>query len=194
MCHAGNTDKFLEILGDKLWPVVGDDSWPCIWEFLLGSLQDDLHIRLCHLLSDFPVNNVTTASIEKTAQVIERTAKVDVRNVHMPVFMRLERLNKARTLEAFLRVPLLQQPGLRKNTPGTAGADCDDILIQHHERQPPVSLKRIAHGKLDDLFFFPGLKPKVTGDRGIVFVDLTIAFYPGVKLALCYSKPGDEAF
>ena len=56
--------------------------------------------------------------------------------------MRLEQLHKTGALEAFLPVLLLQQPGLAKNPPGAAGADGNDVLIKHHERQPPVPLKR----------------------------------------------------
>ena len=107
MCHAGNADELFEILGDKLWPVVGNNPWAGIGEFLFASLQYDFNICFGHLLPDLPVNYVTTASVQKAAQVIEGTADVYVGHIHMPMFMRFERLHEAGAFEAFLLIPFL---------------------------------------------------------------------------------------
>ena len=101
----------------------------------------------------------------------------------MPMVMRPERLYKAGTLEAFLPVPLLQQPCLAKNPPSAAGADGYEVLIEHHERQPPIPLKRIVHSKIDNRFPFPRFKPEIAGNQPIMFVGLAVPLDPCIKLA-----------
>ena len=129
------------------------------------------------------MDDETSASIENAAQIIERAANVDIGNIHMPMVMGLERLHKAGTLEAFFSVPLLQQPRLAKNSPSTAGADGNDVLIEHHERQPPIPLKGIVHRKIDDGFPLPRFKPEIAGNQPIMFVGFAIPLDPCIKLA-----------
>jgi len=99
------------------------------------------------------------------------------------VFMGPERLHEAGALETFLPVPLLQQPCLAKNSPGAAGADGNDVLIEQHEGQPPISLKRIVHRKSDDRFPFPRFKPEIAGDQPIMFVGFAVPLDPCIKFA-----------
>ena len=130
MRHTRDADEFLEIPGNKLWSVIGDDPRSRFGELLLGALQDYLHIHFRHLFPDLPMDDKTTTSIENAAQIIERAANVDIGNIHMPMVMWAERLHKAGALEAFLSVPFLQQSCLAKNSPGAAGTDRNDVLIQ----------------------------------------------------------------
>ena len=44
----------------------------------LGPLQDDLDVRLGHRLPQIPVNDVSAATVQNAAQVVERPADVDV--------------------------------------------------------------------------------------------------------------------
>jgi len=101
----------------------------------------------------------------------------------MPMFMGPERLHETGTLEAFLPVPFLQQPCLTKNSPGAAGADGNDALIQQHERQSPIALKWIVHSKIDDRFPFPRFKPEVSRDQAVMFVGFAVPLDPCIKLA-----------
>ena len=89
MRHAADADELFEVLGDKLRPVVRDDPRLCIGKFLLCPLQDDFHIRLGHRLADVPVHDVSAEAIQDAAQIVKRAADVEVRNVDMPVFVRL---------------------------------------------------------------------------------------------------------
>jgi len=108
MGHSRDPDEFFEILGNELWPVVGNNPWAGSWVFLLGSLQDDFYIRFGHLLSDLPMDDGTAASIEEAAQVVEGASDVEVRDIHMPVLMRQQRLYEPSPFERRFLVPLLK--------------------------------------------------------------------------------------
>jgi len=192
MRHSRDADEFLEILGNKLWAVIGNDPWPGFRKVLLGALQNDLYIHFRHLFPDLPMDDEATTSIKNAAQIIERAADVDIRNIHMPMVMGPERLHKAGALEAFLPVPFLQQPCLAKNSPGAAGADGNDVLIQQHERQAPIPLKWIVDSKIDDRCPFPRFKPEIPGDQPIMFVGFAIPLDPCIKLAPGNGQPSDD--
>jgi hypothetical protein len=108
--HTGNEDELLKILGYELWPIVVNDPGPSFWKLLLGPLQDDFHIFFRHLLSDLPVNDIAAASIAETTEIVIGTVDVEIGDIHVPVLMRHKRLNEAGPLEAFLLVPLGQEP------------------------------------------------------------------------------------
>ena len=192
MRHARQPDELLEVFGDELRPVVGDDPWPGFRELLLGPLQDDFHIRFGHLLPDLPMDDVPAAAIQETAQVVESTAQVDVGDIHMPVLMRLQRLNEAGALEGLFAVPLPQQSFLAENAVGAGRADGDDVLVKHHKRQPAISFKRVVVVELDDLLALPVFEPEISWDRGVVLVGFSIPLDPAVKLALGNRQPEDE--
>ena len=101
----------------------------------------------------------------------------------MPVVMGLERLHKAGPLETFLSVPFLQLPRLTKNSPGAAGADGNDVLIEHHERQASIALKRIVHSKIDDRFPFPRFKPEIPRDQPVMFAGFAVPLDPCIKFS-----------
>ena len=110
MGHPGNADELLEILGDELRPIVGNDPGPGLWKLFLGPLQDDFHIFFRHLLSDLPVDDIATASIQETAEIVKGAVDVEIGDIHVPVLMWQKRLNEAGPFEAFLLVPLGQEP------------------------------------------------------------------------------------
>jgi len=139
------------------------------------------------------MDDVTAAHVQKAAEVVKGAANVDVGHVHMPVFMRFERLDEAGSFEAFLGIPFLKQSRLRKNTPGAGGTDGDNVLIQHHEGQSPVSFEWIFQSGLDDGIPLPGFEPEITRDRSVMFVCFTVALDPCVKFTLGNRQPEDEA-
>ncbi len=112
----------------------------------------------------------------------------------MPMVMRPERLHETGPLEAFLAVPFLKQPSLTKNSPGAAGTDGNDILIKQHERQAPISFKRIVYSKLDDRFTLPRFKPKISRDQPIMFVGFAVPLDPCIKFASGNGQPSDDLF
>jgi hypothetical protein len=76
-----------EVASDELRAIVGDDSRLGFQVPLLGSLQDHFDIGFSHRLTQIPMHEETTESIQNAAQVIEGGAQVDVGNVDMPVLM-----------------------------------------------------------------------------------------------------------
>lgn len=131
------------------------DPGPGLRELLFGSLEDDLHVRLGHLLPGLPVHDVPAAAIKKAAQIVEGAAQVDVGNVYMPVFVGLQRLDETGPFEGLLAVPLLQQACLLQNPIRAGGADGDDVLVEHHEGQPTISFERMIKVEPDDLLMLP---------------------------------------
>jgi len=105
MRHAGQPNELFKVFGEELRAVVRYDSGARFRKLLLCLLNDDFYIRLLHLLPDLPVNDKTAASVEEAAQVVKRAANVDVRNVYVPMFVGLERLDKAGALLADFFVP-----------------------------------------------------------------------------------------
>jgi hypothetical protein len=90
--HARDANELLEVASDELRAIVGDDSRLGFQVLLLGSLQDHFDIGFSHRLTQIPMHEETTESIQNAAQVIEGAAQVDVGNVDMPVLMGLQRL------------------------------------------------------------------------------------------------------
>lgn len=178
MRHAGQANEFLEVLGDKLRSVVGDDPGGGLREFLPGSLQDDLHVFFVHRLAQLPVHDVAAASIKDATQITKRAAQIDVGDIDMPVLMDSERLNKARAFLGGFGVPAAQQLGLAQDTINAAGAHCNHVMVEHHERQPPIALQRVFEIKIDNRLVLPALKPEVSRNQGVVLVEFAVALQP----------------
>jgi hypothetical protein len=140
------------------------------------------------------VDDESAASVKKAAQVVKRAADVQVGDVHMPVFVRHKRLDKTGSLFADFLVPLIQKPSLRKNAPGAGRAYGNDILVKHHECEPPVAFQRVIVIKTDDGLPFPFFQPEVARDGRIMLVGFAVPVDPSVKLALADRKPADEPF
>ena len=91
--HATQPDVLLEVLGDELRAIIRDDSRRHAWILLPASLQDGLDIRLIgHGFPDFPVDDRAATTVEDATQVVKRPGEVEVRHVHMPVFVRSQRV------------------------------------------------------------------------------------------------------
>ena len=52
------------------------------------------------------MNNITAVAVQNGAQIIECAADIDVRNVYMPMLMRLRRLSEAGSFFRWLAVPM----------------------------------------------------------------------------------------
>jgi len=61
------------------------------------------------------MHDVATASIEDGDQVEERAANIQVRDVDVPMLVRLDRLLESRALSADLVVPPLDEPSALQN-------------------------------------------------------------------------------
>ena len=96
MRHAGQPDKFLEVLGNELRTVVRDDPGPGSRKLLLGPPEDDFNIRFQHPLPDLPVRYETAAAIQNAAEVVKRAADVQIRDIYVPMLMRQKAAGQSR--------------------------------------------------------------------------------------------------
>jgi len=193
MAHAGQPDEFFEVPGDKLWAIIGNDSWLCLREFLSGSLQDDLDILLDHGWTQFPVYDVAAAAIKNGAQVVKGAKQIDIRDIDMPMLMRFQRLNEARSLTAAFSVPAAKKTGRTQYAIHTAGTYGDDIAVKHHIGQAAIAFQWILVVEIDDRLLLPVFEPEITGNQGVMLVDLAIAALPVVILAGCNPQPLDKS-
>ena len=95
MAHPAQADEVLKIAGNKLWAIVRDDPRRDTRDALARRLQHDLDLRRGHTLFQRPVHDKTAITAQHTAQIIERTGDIEIRDVNMPVLMRRRRLLKA---------------------------------------------------------------------------------------------------
>src|SRR5690606_7888885 len=130
--------------------------------------------------------------VQQRAQVIERAADVDVRDVDVPVLVRRQRLDKARAFLAGLGVPAPQQAGGAEHAIDAGGAGRHDVLVEHHEGQPAITLQRILRVKVLDRLFLPILQPMVARDGSVVLVGLAVAVLPVVILAGGQPQPREH--
>jgi hypothetical protein len=117
---------------------------------LARPLDDRLDVGLGHTLADLPVDDEPAAPVEQAAEVEERPGDVDVRDVDVPVLVRPRRLLEALALERRLGGVPTHQAGVAEHAVDAGGADRDDVGVQHHERQPPVALERVAGVEVED--------------------------------------------
>ena len=92
MGHTRDSNELFEILGYALRSVVGDNAWCGIGEQFSGALQNGLDVEFGHGLADLVVHDVPATAVQDTAEVIESAGDIEVRDIDMPVFVRLARL------------------------------------------------------------------------------------------------------
>ena len=108
MRHARNADELFAVPGDELRAVGGDDARLGLRVFLLGSLQNDLKVCLCHGLPQIPMHDESAVAVQYAAQVVKRARNVEVADVDTPMFMRLGRLREAGPFLGWFSIPLAQ--------------------------------------------------------------------------------------
>ncbi len=89
MTHPRYPNVFFEVFGDKLRTVIGNDPWTGFGVLFPSPLQNDLDILFQHAVADFPMHDVAAVSIKNGAQVTESPGNIDIRNIDMPMFVRL---------------------------------------------------------------------------------------------------------
>src|SRR5437899_3090123 len=83
------------------------------------------------------------------AQAVERAPDVDVRDVHVPVLVRPDRLLKSCAIPGRPPGPT-EQPGSLEDAVNAGRADRDDVAVEHHVGQLPVALEREAAPEVVD--------------------------------------------
>jgi hypothetical protein len=191
--HAADADEFLEVPRDELRAVVADDPGAGLGIVFLGALQDGFDVGLLHLLADFPMHDGAAAAVQGAAQVVKSAADVDVGNVHMPMLVRGQRLDKAGSFLGWTPVSKAQQPGLGQHPIDAGRADGHHVGIEHHEGQAAVAFQRVLLVKVNDRLLLPILQPVVAGNPAIMLVGLAVAAFPVEELAARQAGPAHQA-
>ncbi len=140
-----------------------------------------------------PVDDVAAGAIQDGAQIVERAVDVDVRDVDMPVLVRPQWLDKARTLFGRLARKIAQPTGIAQYPENARGAHRHHIRIDHHIGQAAIAFYWIALLKIQDRLLFPVGKPEITGSPAVVPVGLAAALGPIVILARAQFQPMQQA-
>ncbi len=69
----------------------------------------------------------------------------------------------------------------------------DDVLVDHHEGEPAVTVERMPLVEVEDRLLLVRGEPVVSGDPAVVLVGLPVPFLPGVELAPLETEPRDES-
>ncbi len=192
MSHSTDSEELLEVPGDELRAVVRDDSRSRAGEPLAGPLDDRLDIGLGHAFADLPVDDVTAAAVEQAAEVEEGPGDVDVRDVDVPVLVRAQRLLEPLALLRGLAAARCEAAGGLEDAVDAGGADRDDIGVEHHVGQPPVSLQGVAGVEVEDRLLLPALEPPIAREPGVMPVGRPEACLPREELAETDAEPTDE--
>ena len=105
MAHARDPNKLFEVSRYELLAVVRDDSWPRLGMLFARFLKNDFDVCLFHRLTNFAVNNESATAVKDRAQVIERSANIDVCQVHVPVIVWSDWLCESVAFGCLLCVP-----------------------------------------------------------------------------------------
>jgi hypothetical protein len=83
---------------------------------------------------------------------------------------------------------------LPEHAPDAGGTDGDQIGVEQHVGEPPVSGVGVQRLKIENLLPLPIAQPKITGDLSVVAVPFAVALSPVVELADGEARLGKEFF
>ena len=124
------------------------------------------------------MDDVTATPVQDAAQVIKGTANIDVRDVNMPVFMGLKRLNETAPLFGGFTIPAPDQICRTQNTINAAGTDCNNILVEHHKGQTPIPFQPMVEVEVNNSPLLTVLQPKI--DKATSFLIFPPIIYRGM--------------
>ncbi len=108
--------------------------------------------------------------------------------------MRSIRLNKT---GAFLRRSpsiSIQSACISQDSIHRRWADGHNVIIQHHERQPTITVQWMAIVIVENGLPFPVFEPEIAGDLAIVLVGFSVAILPRMELACAQFQPAQQLF
>ena len=187
-----DANEFLESPGDELRTVVRNNARTGEGVFLLRALQREFDVRLQHLGPECPMHDDAAVSVEHHAEIEERPGDPEVRDVHMPVLVRPERLLNAQPLLRRDMIPLAQHTRVAEHAVRGRRTHRHDVGIEHHVREPTIALDGMGGLVGEDRFLFCRRQPVIARHPGIVLVHLAVAPAPIVALAGPDPRPPNE--
>lgn len=88
----------------------------------------------------------------------------------------------------------IEPAGLLQDAVHRGWGDGHDIVVEHHEGQPPIAVQRVSVVIGDDGFFLPLFQPPITRNFAIVLVGLTVAVLPLMELTRTEVHPAKQPF
>lgn len=108
------------------------------------------------------------------------------------MLMRFFRLFEACAFLGRLDVSAVKPASVFENSIRRTGTYGDDIRVEHHERQSPVTFKWIAIVEVNNGLLLPRFEPPIARDLAVVLAGFTVAFVPGVVLAAGQLQPEQQ--
>ena len=155
-------------------------------------MDDGFDFALLHGFADLPVDDEATGAIEDTAEEVKGTGDVEVADIHVPLLMRLQRLDEAGAFLGDIGRWPGQQAELFQDAIRAGRAAGDDILIKHHEGHAAISIVGVRSGEVADTRDLVLGEPVIARHPGVVLVDPAVTLTPVVELALGDAQPSDE--
>ena len=193
MRHAGDADELLEVLGNELRPIVGDDARRGAGVGFAGALDDGFHVDFLHFFADFVMDAETAIAVKNGTKEVKGPCDVEVTDVHVPVLMRLQRLNETSAFLGDVGRRIGQESAGLQDEVDAGGAAGNFVGIEHHEGQATISFEGMGAGENGDTFFLFVGQPVVARHPGVVRVDFAEALFPVMELAGADADPGKEA-
>ena len=193
MRHPRQANILLEVPRDELRAVITDDARRDARILGPRALDNPFDLHLGHALPNLPMHDEATSPVEHTAQVVERAADVQIRDIDMPVCVRTKRLLEPR---AFLRGTAggaFQHPGIPQDTVHAGRTHRHKVAVNHHVSQATIAFQRILLPEIEDFALLLAGEPVITRNPAIVFIHLSVAVPPGMVFALAYAQPVDQA-
>jgi|SRR5215471_2560781 len=95
MSQASDPDELFEVTGNELWPIIGDNAGLYPGILLHGRLDDNFNLSLSHRATQSPMEHSSGTAVQDRTQIKGGAGEVNVRDIDMPMFMRLQGLHKA---------------------------------------------------------------------------------------------------
>jgi hypothetical protein len=138
------------------------------------------------------VNDEPAVAVEDTAKEEERPADVEVGDVDVLVLVGPRRLVEALTFAGWFSPARREFARRLEDTIDAGGTHSDDVGVEHHVRQPPISLQRVEVTEGEDGHLLLRLQPEITGHECIVLIGGSQSSSPAIELAPCDSQPADQ--
>ena len=139
------------------------------------------------------MDDVATVAVEDGAEEVEGAGDVEIADIDVPVFVRLQGLHEAGSFFGRGGRRAVQQSDGFESAVNGGRAASDHIGIEHHESKQAIAFERMRACIVADVEFFIVDEPVVAWDPGIVFVDFSEAKFPVVEFAGADADPGEEA-
>ena len=132
---------------------------------------------------------VAAVAVEDRAEVVERAADVQVAEVDVPMVVRARGLVETFAFAGIGWRGMADLAGRFQHAIDRGRADRRHVVVEHHERQPPIAFQRMLTLVGHDGLLLPVFQPMVAGHLRVVLIDLAVAGAPAVELRQRDAQP-----